>query len=144
MNQFILKCLWLCHDILSHRQTYTLLFKLCTELLLFSYRRGKQMLKRACVCLNQSQLSVGNVCRLNLCREKKNKTSRPNVNFISLTGSIRWKAMSVKYSWIKKYMQKEVSRVQRVNGGGNLPKETRNPSGLLGSWRNRFGIGLQD
>lgn len=26
----------------------------------------------------------------------------------------------------------------------NLPKETRSPSGLLGSGHNRFGTGLQD
>lgn len=26
----------------------------------------------------------------------------------------------------------------------NLPKETQNPSGVLGSGHNRFGIGLQD
>lgn len=26
----------------------------------------------------------------------------------------------------------------------NLPKETQNPSDLLGSWHNQFGIGLQD
>lgn len=85
-----------------------------------------------------------NLWRLNLCQEKKNITSKPNINFITLTGSIRRKAISKKCGWIKKSMQKEVSRVQRVIGGGNLPKETRNPSGLLGSWRNQFGIGLQD
>lgn len=39
-------------------------------------------------------------------------------------------------------MQKSESNPEEVRR--NLPKETRSPSGLLGSGHNRFGIGLQD
>lgn len=41
-----------------------------------------------------------------------------------------------------KLVQKSESNPEEVRR--NLPKETRSPSGLLGSGHNRFGIGLQD